>query len=185
LGFILIGVFGLLTCTMCTGAAVSQGMAQMEEEEATQLAADQEAERRVPWLADVQETCRQYDEAPNDIQKSAVFQRNQDFIRGQQLDSVRGELDAASTGHGGGGLLLRVKVGRSNYAQVGIREGNPLYSQAANLVEGQCVVFSGRVTDTFMFGGSGGGLLDSLEKSRVCSMSYMFEFFSISPCPQS
>lgn len=176
--FIILGVVGLMTCTMCTGAAISQGMAENEQEDAEQLAL---AKSRLPWLATVEATCQRYDLAPNDIQKSAVFQENQQFVQGRQLANVQGELAAASTGHGGGGLLLTARVGRAEFTEAFVAEGDPLYAQAANLVIGQCINFSGQVNNTAMGGGS---LFGSMEKSRICGMHYTFEFASITACPQ-
>ena len=175
---IIIGVIGFVSCTVCAGAAITEGVEQAEQEEAAQLAVSQEAEKQIPWLTEVQATCQRYDAAPNDIQKSAVFQENQGLVRGKQLVSIRGELEAASTSHGGGGLLLTVKVGRARFSEALIREGDPVYSQAAGLTIGQCVVFSGRVTDTLM----GGGILESMEKARICRMAYYLEFDSIVSC---
>lgn len=177
---VIIGVVGFISCTVCAGAAITEGVEQAEREEAAQLAVDQGAEKQIPWLGEVQATCQRYDAAPNDIQKSAVFQENQGFVRGKQLVSIRGELESASTGHGGGGLLLATKVGRARFSEAFIQESDPIYSQAASLTVGQCVVFSGGVTDTSL----GGGLLESMEKARICRMSYSFDFTSISPCPQ-
>jgi hypothetical protein len=181
-GFFVLGgiiVIGALSCTMCGAAALSQGMAESERVEQAQLAEDQKQEERIPWLAQVQQTCQRYKAQPNDIQKSAVFQENQAFVRGKQLVSVRGVLESASTGHGGGGLFLRTKVGRAVFGEAMIRESDPIYAQAANLSEGQCVVFSGGVGDTSMVG----GLFEPMEQARICQMEYDFEFVSISACP--
>jgi hypothetical protein len=180
LGFIILGVIGLSTCTVCTGAAISAGMEESAQQEQAREAENQDQQKQVPWLKTVESNCERYKGAPNDIQKSAIFNENQDFVKGKQLVGVRGELVSASTGHGGGGLLLVSKVGNAEFLHSAIGENDPLYAKAANLVIGQCVVFSGVVRDTQF----SGGILEPAEQARICRMNYRFTFDSIDACPQ-
>lgn len=168
--FILIGIVGFATCATCTGAAISSSMEQADREEAQSLAV---AKQRLPWLASVEQACQRYKAAPNDIQKSAVFNENQEFVRGQQLTNIQGTLESATTGHGGGGLLLKTRVGKASFLSSFIDQNSSLYSQAGNLVPGQCVTFTGAVENTSL----------GFEEGRVCDMDFMLDFASITACP--
>lgn len=168
--FIFIGIAGFATCATCTGAAISAGMEEADREEAQGLAV---AKQRLPWLASVEQACERYKAAPNDIQKSAVFNENQDFVRGKQLTNIQGNLESATTGHGGGGLLLKTRVGGASFLSSFIGQDSPLYTQAGELVPGQCVTFSGAVEDTSL----------GFEQSRVCDMDFMLNFTAIAACP--
>jgi len=179
LGFIILGLVGIGTCTLCAGHAVSSGMEQMEAEEQAQDQAAQTQEGQVPWLAQVRDTCTKYDSAPNDIQKSKIFNENQGFVKGKVVSGIKGELVGASTGHGGGSLILTAKLGKAEFVQYSVSDSSPLYAKAANLVIGQCIVFGGTVSDTVF----SGGLLEPAEKSRICKMRYSFNFDSIEACP--
>jgi hypothetical protein len=145
-------------------------MAEADREDAQNLAV---AKQRLPWLANVEQACQRYKAAPNDIQKSAVFNENQEFVRGKQLTNVQGTLDSATTGHGGGSLLLKTRVGGASFLSTFIDQNSPLYTQAANLTPGQCVTFTGVVENTSL----------GFEQSRVCDMDFMLNFGSITACP--
>jgi hypothetical protein len=182
---IIIGVVGFVGCTVCAGSAISDAAQQSQQREAAEAAAEAAVEadaiKQLPWLAQVQATCERYGAAPNDIQKSAVFNENQAFIKGQRLESIKGTLVGSSTAHGGSGLRLTTKLGRAEFGHGGITAGHPLYAQAATLVNDQCIVFTGTVRDTHRLVGLFS--YPTLEQSRICSMSYDVVFDTITACP--
>ena len=93
-------------------------------------------------------------------------------MSGRQLSAVKGKLDSLVTGHGGGDLLLEVRVGAASFTQNGISENNRVYAQALNFRDGQCVVFTGAIR----------GLSAGFEKSRVCDLDFKFIFHSVGDC---
>jgi hypothetical protein len=54
-----------------------------------------------------------------------------------------------------------------------ISRDNPVYAQAADLSEKQCVRVSGQVR----------GAASIVERSKVCDLDYYLDFESIEPCP--
>lgn len=77
-----------------------------------------------------------------------------------------------STAQGGGGLTLEVRVGEATFENgvfSGIEAGSPVYQQAANLQEGQCVIVSGTVESA----------ASVLERSKVCDLDYYVAWSSV------
>jgi hypothetical protein len=166
----IVGVCGVGSCAlMCAGAAN-----QAEEERQHR---QREAASALPWVAQVQENCQRYEAAPNDIKKSDIFNANEAFIAGQRVDGALGQLTRLRTSQGGGSLELAVKVGSATF-QTGsvfstISRDNPVYAQAADLSEKQCVRVSGQVRSAASI----------VERSKVCDLDYYLDFESIEPCP--
>lgn len=183
LGFGFMGLLGLGTCVMCAGAAVSgmeESRQEREAQEVAQEAANLEQEKRVPWLATVRQNCNRYDTGANDIQKSAIFNENQQLIKGQSLSNVKGVLNTIITDHGGDEVSVSTKVGGAKFSAHGMAKNSNIYNSVSSLAEGQCVIFSGDVNDTrfdFSFA------MGTAEKTRICAMVYEFRFSSISACP--
>jgi hypothetical protein len=164
------GVCGIGSCAvLCAGAAN-----KVEEE---RREGKQQAAAALPWIAQVQDNCRRYEAAPNDIQKSEIFNENEEFIAAQRLDGVRGELSRLSTSQGGATLELAVTVGAATFKTGSlfqtIDRGDPVYEQASQLSKGQCVRLSGRVRDA----------ASVMERSKVCDLDYHLDFESIEACP--
>lgn len=132
-------------------------------------------ESQMPWIATVQANCSRYQSAPNDIQKSAIFNENERLIRGQELSDIEGELTALRTDQGGETLRLEVDVGDVHFETDGfggIPRRSPIYQAASTMREGQCVRISGRVTEA----------ASVVERSKVCDLDYRLSFSSIGPC---
>ena len=140
--------------------------AQEKEDVASQL----------PWLADVKANCSRYKSAPNEIKKSAIFNDNASTVSHATVKNVRGKLARLSTSQGGDELTIEIDVGDAEFSTEGllspIKKGSAIYNAAADLTQGQCVIFSAT------------GLKSSsmVEQSKVCDPEYFATFTALAPC---
>jgi hypothetical protein len=136
----------------------------------------EEVAAAIPWLLGARQNCESYDAAPNDIQRSAIFNENEALIVGQLLTEVRANLDVLSTGQGGGSLTIVVTAGGARFSNLGtIGADSPVYTAASSLSTGQCVVVSGQVT----------AASSVLERSKVCDPDYNVRWTAIRPCDET
>ena len=165
------------TCVAGTCAAfVNKGENGTESSAATSASSGgSERANALPWVQAVRGNCDRYKAARNDIQKSAIFNENEAQIKGIQLESVKGKLTQLRTAQGGGGLILEVEAASAEFKNgifEGIPQDSPVYQSAANLAEGDCVVFSATIT----------GAASVVEQSKVCDLDYNVEWSAIAPC---
>ncbi|EYF05991.1 hypothetical protein [Chondromyces apiculatus] len=132
----------------------------------------------LPWLATVKENCAEYRDAPNDIKRSAIFNAHKSFVRAMKLTDVRGTLTTISTNQGGSDLTLKIEVGddvefTTEALFAPVKKGSQVYRAAAEMREGQCVVFSADKLEPSSM----------MEMSKVCDTEYFANFTSLKPCP--
>jgi hypothetical protein len=136
---------------------------------------------------------RSYDVAPNEIKKSQIFNNARDYENhffgpAADITQWRGTMDGITTSKGGKSLALRVRLGGGgdNEVHVNFEQGyelfgdviepnNPVYNQAAELSEGQCVLFSGHVNS------KESSVTETLAMSQP---SYAIKFTELKPCPK-
>lgn len=149
-----VGAIGTLgTCAMC--AAVMHKAAGNSAPSLT--AADGKA---FDFLTGIAGFDQRYDQAPNEIKKSAVFNEarawEQTFFKDSpNITDWKGTIASLTTNKGGERLSLTVRLGSKferpdvEFMQGGLFGGidknSPLYKQASEFVEGSCVLFSGKV----------------------------------------
>ncbi len=130
----------------------------------------------LPFVAKVEANCSRYKAAKNEIQKSAVFTDNEELLSEVTLTDVRGVLKKLSTNQGGGELSLHIHVGEVEFATESlfapIKKGTDVYKAAAELAEGQCVVFSA----------SGLRASSITEQAKVCDPEYFAKFTAVKAC---
>ena len=150
-----------------------------------------------PWeglLSGLQDFSVKYEAAPNDVKKSMVFNSAREFDTaffkktGNVVTDWQGSVESMATDKGGKNLSFKVKVGtrgefRIEFEQgytfeetmggMGIKPGSAVYKQVAELTEGQCVRFSGKVTP---HEGS------SSESGAMSEPEYRIAFTSVKPC---
>jgi hypothetical protein len=130
-----------------------------------------------------------YKTAPNDIKQSAIFTEARDweksfFKDSTQVTNWKGEVDAMVTPKGGDELSVRVKFGKGSGLIVvsfedgfglfnNMKKGTPVYAQAAELKEDDCVLFSGQVEPKEN---------SSTESGAMRSPEYKIKFSSLKPC---
>lgn len=131
---------------------------------------------QLPWVQTVRANCTAYKAAPNEIKKSAIYNENEALISKTKVTNVRGKLERLRTDQGGDELSLKVTVGDVEFHTESlfgpIRKGSPVYNAAAEMREGQCVVFSA----------SGLKPSSMVEQSKVCDPEYFAVFTAIAPC---
>ena len=138
---------------------------------------DAQADDEIAWISQARSDCERYEDAPNDIERSDVFNARKDFVNGKRVDGAHGTAGSIRTTHGGDFVTLTVEVGNASFksaggALLGIGRSNPLYEQVRRLEDGGCVVFSGTVVEANSV----------LERSVMCDLDYRFDFESIRPC---
>ena len=130
----------------------------------------------LPWLGQIQENCRSYNAAPNDIKRSEIFRANESALGRVRIKEVKGKLRDLFTTQGGGRLRLRISVGSVAFSTEiifdPIARGSKVYAQASTLQEGDCVVFSARSIESNSM----------LEKSKVCSFGHFATFTAVRRC---
>ena len=134
----------------------------------------------MPFLNQLQDLCKAYKEAPNEIRQSEIFRTASALLAKQKLRGVRGVLARISTTHGGDELSLRVVVEGGNRNAVFATEsifapiprGNKVYRQAADLSENKCVLFSV----------SGLKPNSMMEVSKVCDWDFFARFTDLTAC---
>jgi hypothetical protein len=99
------------------------------------------------------------------------------FAIGDVAAHARGTLAQLSTNQGGSELTLGIKVGEVEFTTEAlfapVKKGSPVYKAAAELREGQCVVFSADKLEPSSM----------LEESKVCDLDYFANFTAMKPCP--
>lgn len=106
----------------------------------------------------------------------ASFEDNKTLLRGTKVDGAHGKLTMISTNQGGGELKLTINVGDVEFTTESllapIVKGSAVYAAAADMKEGQCVIFSAaRIRSSSMS-----------ERSKVCDTDYFANFTSLKPC---
>jgi hypothetical protein len=133
-------------------------------------------EGQLPWVSQVRQNCEAYRAAGNEIQKSRIFREHEALVKAQSVREVRANLSRLETNQGGSVVFLTAEIGDDvEFATdvfSGVRRGTPVYDQASNLQEGQCVLVSGRVV----------GPNSVIEENKVCDLEYFFRFSAIRPC---
>lgn len=134
-------------------------------------------ESQLPWVQKVRQRCDEYDDAPNDIKKSAIFRSVERLLAKTRVSQTQGILQSLSTNQGGRRLSLTIDVGDVQFSTESlmkpIKRGTKVYAQATELEEGECVQFSAR-----------GLRASSLrERSQVCDTEYFARFTDVRPCP--
>lgn len=129
-----------------------------------------------PWIATVKANCAAYKAAPNQIKKSATFRANQELLASTGVQNARGKLTTLSTNQGGSELTLTIKINDVEFQTEGlfapIKQGSAVYNAAADMKEGQCVVFSARKLKA----------ASMTEQAQVCDLDYFADFTSLVPC---
>lgn len=147
-----------------------QAKAQKEAEAAIPI------EEKIPWIAKAKEFCQQYRDAPNEIKKSAVFNKSEAFLKKQKLKELKGTIEEISTSQGGGVLHLEINVGDITFttpAFSAIKKGSTVYKQVTELAEDQCVIFTASNVESF-------GLTES---TMVCNHDdFYVKFRKVKPC---
>jgi hypothetical protein len=135
-----------------------------------------EAAAALPFVAKVQNNCAKYKAGKNEIQKSAVFAENEKLLEELHLTDVKGVLKKLSTNQGGSELSLHIDVGDVEFATESlfapINKGSDVYKAAAEMSEGQCVVFSASSLRASSI----------TEEAKVCDTEYFAKFTSLKPC---
>jgi len=161
-----------LTCGLCnacvTGGANNARRAALQ---GLQNANDASGMTLESFVSQVQGNCSRYDAAPNDIQKSQIFNENQSLIRNQRL-SFQGTLGALETNQGGSMATVRVDGGGAHFTERNIMNGLPLYTAVSNMSVGDCVQTSLRITQPNSL----------VERSKVCDLDYVVDFEAITAC---
>ncbi len=131
-----------------------------------------------------------YDEAPNDIKKSAVFSEARAFDKQffkktrNVVTDWKGTIRSMRTEKGGGGLSLSVRVvgdgirltfaQGTGFGEKGIPSKSPVYKAAGDLSEGSCVLFTGKVNPKE----------DSISESGAMrAPEYKIKFTALKACP--
>ena len=128
---------------------------------------------QVTLLRRFQEACRSYAAQPNEIRKSEVFRGTASFYSEVgKVEGWVGTLKRISTYQGSSNTTLVIKTGTSNvYSNV--RIGSPAYDSAANMREGQDIVFSGHGLRDFNF----------TEHGTVCNPNFKIDLTSLRHAP--
>ncbi len=120
--------------------------------------------------------CAEYRTAPNEIKKSAIFNAHKSFVARTKLADVRGTLTEISTNQGGGELKLSIKVGDAEFVTEAllapVKKGSRVYRAAAEMHEGQCVIFSADKLEPSSM----------VEESKICDTDYFASFTALKPC---
>ena len=121
-----------------------------------------------------QESCRSYDAQPNEIRKSEVFRNAARFYSeiGPVVAWV-GILRRIATNQGGSNATLVIRMGSSDVLDNAVRLGSSVYSAAANMREGQAVVFSGTGLRDF----------NLTERGKVCNPDFKITLTSLQSAP--
>jgi hypothetical protein len=130
----------------------------------------------LPFVAKARANCDRYKASKNEIQKSAVFTENEELLSQVSLSGVKGVLKKLSTNQGGAELSLHIDVGDVEFATESlfapIKKGTDVYKAAAELSEGQCVVFSASSLRASSI----------TEEAKVCDTEYFAKFTAIEAC---
>jgi hypothetical protein len=163
--------------TLALGICYRELKVETAPDKGTELGriATDEVLAQLPWLKDVESSCHAYDRAPNQIKKSEVFNANNKALAAVKMRGVKGQIKKIATNQGGGHVSLAVAVGpihlsTSMFDPVG--RGKKVYQQAADLGEGQCVIFSASQLRPASF----------REAGQVCDTSYVVEFTDLKAC---
>jgi hypothetical protein len=99
------------------------------------------------WVAARKAACAKYEEAPNEIKKSAVFSEYVDGAKAKQasIENIRATLSELETPQGGGSVRLKFSTPFGEFTNNGIftgdkvdrdvSKGSPLYNAAGELAE--------------------------------------------------
>jgi hypothetical protein len=124
----------------------------------------------------VRSNCSRYENAPNDIARSAIFRENRALLAETTVSDARGKLTMIYTNQGGSDLKLTIKVGPVEFTTESlfspIPQGSPVYEAAADMKEGECVIFSATHLAAASF----------FERAQVCELDYFAVFTSLAPC---
>jgi hypothetical protein len=116
------------------------------------------------------EACRSYDAQPNEIRKSEAFRGTARFYSEVgPVDQWVGTIRRISTNQGGSKATLVIRIGSSDVYDNALRLGSPVYTAAADMREGQAVVFSGRNL----------GDLNLTERGKVCNPDFRVTLTSL------
>jgi hypothetical protein len=140
------------------------------------------------WLREVESNCKAYNDAPNEIKRSDLFNQNQSLIKGQKLRGVHGRLKRIDTNQGGSEVHLWADIGGFSFTSmsptlkggalksiVGI-EGvsGSVKNSLREMREGQCVKIFGKVKDT----------MTGTEKGRVCRATFSMKVDRVEAAPE-
>lgn len=136
-----------------------------------------------PFVAELQGLCRAYDAAPNEIKKSEIFRYAKQQIEGQRAFTGRGKLDQISTNQGGSELRLVIETRTNGSKQLfatesvfaPIKSGSAVYRAAANMREGECVVWSASRFESASL----------VERSQVCDLDFFARFTALKTCAEA
>jgi hypothetical protein len=121
-----------------------------------------------------QEACQSYDAQPNEIRKSEVFRATVRFY--SEVGPVvgwLGTLRRISTNQGGSNATLVIRMGSPDVHDNAVHLGSSVYSAAANMREGQAVVFSGTGLRDF----------NLTERGKVCNPDFKITLTSVQSAP--
>lgn len=106
------------------------------------------------WVTARKDACAKYDEAPNEIQKSAVFTEYINAAKAKQgsVENVRASLSELETPQGGAHVMLTMSTPFGEFnnndilvtdrADREVKKGSPLYNAVGELAEGASVNLS-------------------------------------------
>ena len=128
---------------------------------------------QVTLLRRFEEACRSYAAQPNEIRKSEVLRGTASFYSEVgKVEGWVGTLKRISTYQGSSNTTLVIKIGTSNvYSNV--RIGSPAYNSAANMREGQDIIFSGQGLRDF----------NLTERGTVCNPNFKIDLTSLRHAP--
>jgi len=121
---------------------------------------------QIAFLNHFKRACDSYNKQPNEIKKSAVFRESQKiWSRVKDVKDWAGYLIRIQTNQAGSRAWLIIKVLDFKFHSESVALGSPVYRGAADMLEGQEVVFAGR------------GLQDYTltEKGKVCEPDFKVE----------
>jgi hypothetical protein len=145
-----VGVGGLLMALACGGGgekSTSTAPAAGGPAAADAKPAEPAAPAEPEWVAARKAACAKYEEAPNEIKKSAVFSEYVEAAKAKQasIENIRATLSELETPQGGGSVLLKFSTPFGEFSNNGIfagdkadrdvKKGSPIYNAAGELAE--------------------------------------------------
>jgi hypothetical protein len=133
-----------------TAEAQARAVANAQREQAEAAANAQKNAQLIALFDVATRNCGRYNAAPNEIQKSAIYEAHREELEKLRLTDVRGTLRLLETPHGGGVANIEIEVKESGGEEREVVFRNPhlspvsgdVYQQAAALRVNGCVIFS-------------------------------------------
>lgn len=128
------------------------------------------------WLNEISDACNSYNRGKNEIQASEIvkeFKIHNNLRKDHHLlISANGTVKSINTYSGGDHASVEIEVDGYLFKDPDIKNGDKVYSQAANFMEGQCVQLSGSFTSSIPF----------IEKEEICPDGFVGTISDIIPC---